>query len=99
MTLEEMTLAERIEKLKQDIGFVDEEADRAVDTFEGFTYGERVRVLGDEDSEGLCAGDEGHIVISTVGGAEYRNERVAIAIIVDGMDAPLEVQPDNIEPA
>ena len=71
--------------------------DRPVEEHEGWHFGERVRVIEDDEVHGFYEGDEGVLVISRVGSAEYRNERVAVSILIDGTDSPMEIDTMAIE--
>jgi hypothetical protein len=93
------SLRAAIARVQQATGYADEDAERAVPEYNGWQYGERVRIIEDDEREGLFAGDEGFIVIGEVGAPEYGNVRTAIHIIPDGMDGPCEVAYDNIESA
>jgi hypothetical protein len=46
----------------------------------------RVRILEDDDNEGLLADTEGELSASVVGAAHFGNERVAFHYTEDGMD-------------
>jgi hypothetical protein len=72
-------------------------ADRAVLERSGWRFGERVRMLDDQDP--FQAGEEGHVVIQEVGSAEFNNRRVAVFFMVEGTDAWDEVDPSNLESA
>lgn len=60
---------------------------------DGWSFGEKVTVLEDDDDHGLCAGDEGMLVIEVIGG------RIVYSILIDGNDTTLQVDPDNIDGA
>jgi hypothetical protein len=95
--MSEKTIEELIEQVREATGAEPDAPDRAVREHEGFTYGDRVRVLDDVEEEGVFADDEGVLVIERVGAAEYQNERVMLGLIPDGMDGAVEVTSDNIE--
>lgn len=65
------------------------DVERPVETHEGFTFGDRVHLI-EEDED--CT-----LVIEIVGGAEYDNERIALFVIPDGTDMPIEAPAWNIE--
>ena len=74
----------------------DEEGRLMVAEYEGWKTGDKIRVLEDDEEEGVWEGNEGTLELEIVGSPDYGNERVSFAIVQDGVD-PLEVQPDNIE--
>lgn len=69
-----------------------DDPERKVETHEGWTYGERVRVVQDDENEGLFEGTEGNLLIEKLGAAEYGNVRVGVFFVEDGMDGPVEVR-------
>lgn len=77
----------------------EEVAERAVLEHDGWRFGERVRVVEDDEDEGVCSGDVGFVLLNEVGAAQYRNVRVSVSILPDGMDAASEVDPSNLESA
>jgi hypothetical protein len=81
--------------VKRETGYVEEE--EAVEEFEGFTYGDRVRVIEDAENEGIFSGDVGYVLPCKVGAVEYGTNRVMLAFLPDGMDSPSEVRPDQVE--
>lgn len=95
-SMAEDTLEDRIAKVKAATGY-DDADEEAVLEAEGFTYGDRVRVVEDNEEEGVFAGDEGFVLPCKVGAAAYGNERVMLAFLIDGFDSPVEVTPDSIE--
>lgn len=75
-----------------------DDRDRKVDELYGFVFGERVRMIRDYDEDaGPFIGDEGVLVLETVGAPEYRNERDDMFLLVDGTSEPVEIAPDVIE--
>lgn len=70
---------------------------RPVAELDGWHYGERVRVLEDDDDAGIGSGEEGWLVLMMVGAAKYQNEHVSVGIVVDGSDSALDVSLDNLE--
>lgn len=90
------TFEEAISRVEAILG---EQINRPVAEHDGWHFGERVRIIDDDDDKGVFAGDEGHVVIEKVGAPEYGNVRTCVAVLVDGTDAPTEVGLDNIEPA
>jgi hypothetical protein len=93
-----MSLAETIKKIEQETGYVEDEPARAVEEHEGWHYGERVRIVEDDDDEGLFADDTGYLILSEVGARKYGNLHTKPYFLPDGMDTPLPVSLDNIEP-
>lgn len=91
------TLEQRMALVKERTGFDEEEPARAVLEHEGFTWGDRVRVIEDDEDNGLFEGDEGFVIIGNVGSAEYRNERVMLAFLGDGFTDPNQCTADQIE--
>lgn len=94
-------LAERVALVKANSHYdpAEDGEDRLVLSYEGFTFGDRVRVIDDDEENGLYADEEGYAVISKAGAAEYRNVRTVLAVLVDGTDCPMEAHPDNLEAA
>lgn len=88
-----------IARIQQETGFVDDDADRAVAEHEGWQYGERVRIVEDDERHGLFMGDEGIVIISEVGAPEFGNVRTMLGVLIDDTDCPMEVSPFNIESA
>jgi hypothetical protein len=88
-----------IARVQQSTGFVDADAERAVASHEGWNYGERVRIVEDDEREHLYAGEEGYVIISEVGAPEYGNVRISLCILLDDTDCPMPVSPFNIESA
>lgn len=91
-----MTDAE-FEKIVADLRAKGLEIDRPVKECEGWTIGERVRVLEDDENEGLYSGDEGVIIPEEVGAIEYGNLRTRLYMVIDGQDAMLAIDGFNIE--
>ncbi|MGH2897173.1 MAG: hypothetical protein ACRDMZ_00750 [Solirubrobacteraceae bacterium] len=87
---------EMVAKLQEEAG-QEVEVERPVAECGGWHFGERVRVIDDDEESGMFAGDEGWLVLETVGAAEHGNERVCFGVLADGFADPVEVQPDNIE--
>ena len=73
-----------------------DDPERAVKEVDGFTFGERVRVLEDDEEEGVFEGDEGVVLIEKVGAAKYGNERAAVFLKCDGRD-PVEITMLEVE--
>lgn len=73
--------------------------ERPVEEFEGWTFGERVRVVEDDEDNGLFEGDEGTLVPEEVGAPEYGNVQVKLYLLIDDTDCPIGVTADQIEPA
>jgi hypothetical protein len=69
----------------------------AVKEYEGFTFGERVRVLEGDDDEGVYEGDEGTVIIETLGSAELGSARTAVFLVVDGLIDPVEITRLEVE--
>lgn len=97
MAEQDTRLAEAIKKVHDATGYVEEE--QAVFEYEGWNYGERVRVTVDNDEEGVFSGDEGYLVPCKLGSVEHRSARTALYMLVTGMSSPVEVKPDEIEAA
>lgn len=55
-----------------------------------------VLVDGDEDM-GPFEDDEGELIAQIVGAAEHRNRRVHFSFIGEGMDAGVDVDPQDVE--
>lgn len=76
----------------------------APETYEGFSRGDRVRVIHDGDGMGYWEGCTGDIEISIVGAPEHGNERVSLSLVNvadeygnhGGVDDGLEVNPHSI---
>lgn len=75
------------------------EVDRPVKEHDGWQFGERVRVIEDDEPHGMYASDEGILVIEEVGSAEHGNVRTAVCILIDDTDCPMEADLFNIEGA
>jgi hypothetical protein len=74
-------------------------ADRAVESYGGFGYGEHVRIVEDDENSGAYAGETGYLVFNEVGAAKYGNVRTAVSVALEGgYDSPLEVDLANVEP-
>jgi hypothetical protein len=78
---------------------IGDEFDRPIEELDGWKFGERVRVLDDDERNGVYEGDEGVLLISEVGAPEYGNVRKAFHILIDDQDCPMEIDPFNIEGA
>lgn len=91
-----MSFQDELQKVEEILG---EKVERPVERYEGYSFGERVRVVEDDDRDGLFAGDEGYLVLQEVGAAEYGNVRTDVGILMDGYDSPQSTDIDNIEPA
>lgn len=91
-----MAFEDELKKVEEILG---EKIESPVERFDGWSFGERVRAVEDDDREGVCAGDEGYLVLQRVGSAEYGNVRTDTSILIDGQDSPLSTDLDNIEPA
>lgn len=89
-----MNLEGKIAEVKEKTGY---EPDRPVDNAYDLNFGERVRVIEDDEDNGVYSGDEGYVILETVGSAEYHNERTWLGLLIDGYDSPVDVEPDNIE--
>ena len=74
------------------------EVERPVASKAGFIFGQRVRVLEDDEDNGIFAGDEGWLVIEEVGAAEYHNIRTVLGFLADGLDCANTIASDNLEP-
>jgi hypothetical protein len=72
--------------------------DAAVKEHDGFTFGERVRVLEGDDDEGVYEGDEGTVIIEALGLAELGSARTAVFLVVDGLIDPVEITGLEVEP-
>lgn len=92
--LQRLAEAELAEIAKLDAELDDPE--RKVEEYEGIYFGQKARVLEDDEENGVFEGDEGRIIIEKLGAAEYGNLRTAMFIIIDGM-GPVEVEPENLE--
>jgi hypothetical protein len=88
------TFEEAIEHLRTELGEVPE---RPIAEYDGWSFGERVRVL--EDSEEVNAGDEGMLVIERVGSALHGSERICASILLDDVQATYEVGLSDLESA
>jgi hypothetical protein len=73
------------------------EIDRPVEEFEGFAFGDEVRVIEDDEEQGAYAGDEGIAMPEEVGSVEHGNLQVKMYVLVEGYDSTVEVDPDNLE--
>lgn len=73
--------------------------ERAMPEHAGFSFGDRVRVLEDDEDRGLFEGAEGVLIIEQVGAPEYNNVRTALYFVEDGMESGNEVHADDIEQA
>lgn len=91
-----MAFRDELQKIEEILG---EKIPEAVEQYDGWSFGERVRAIEDDDREGLYSGDEGYLVLQRVGAAQYGNVRTDVAIVVDGQDVPLSTDLDNIESA
>jgi hypothetical protein len=91
-----MAFRDELQKIEELIG---EKIPQPVESYDGWSFGERVRVIEDDDREGLCAGDEGYLVLQTVGAAQYGNVRTDVGVLMDGYDSPLSTDLDNLEAA
>lgn len=89
-----LTLDEAVAAVEKATGFA---ADRPVAELHGWHYGERVRILEDDDEHGIFAGDEGWLIFEEVGAVEYHNLRVSAGFVPDGQDSGDEVSLDNLE--
>lgn len=89
------------EKFDAEVQRLEEHLDdpaNAVHELDGFQFGERVRVIEDDEDNGIFAGDEGDLILEEVGAVEYGSQRVMACIVQDGM-GPMEISTDNIEGA
>lgn len=82
---------EEFDQKKTELAEYLDERDRAVKEHDGFVFGERIRVLEDDEDQGLYADDEGVLIIEKVGHPGGHNERTAVYLIVDGTDSPVEI--------
>lgn len=87
-----------MEKIRKATGYVEDEPSRAVEEHEGWHYGERVRIMEDDDAEGLYEGDAGYLIFSEVGARAHGNLHIKPYFLMDGYDSPSPVSLDNIEP-
>lgn len=71
--------------------------DRPVAEYEGWHFGERVRVIEDDEEAGAFEGDEGWLTLEMVGAPEHGNERVSAGFLGEGMADPIEISLDSIE--
>jgi hypothetical protein len=62
-------LDELVAQVREQTGYT---AERAVLRFNEWTFGERVRIVEDDDGGGLCSGEEGVLVLEEVGGCAKR---------------------------
>lgn len=85
------------EELGRINGLLGDEVSRPVKDAHGWSFGERVRVIEDDENAGVFENDEGWIVLESVGAAEYGNVRTAFMILLDGSDCPIEIPFDIIE--
>lgn len=90
-------LGDRLRALLEVNGIVDDPVVRPVRDYDGWTFGDRVRVLEDDDEAGLSEGEEGVLVLEKVGAPEFNSERVAVSILIDGESSTREVDPGIIE--
>lgn len=88
---------QEFEKLVADLRAKGVETERPVKEHDGWTIGTRVRVLEDDEDNGLYADTEGIVLPEEVGAVEYQNLHVKLFFLEDGMDAPIDVDPDNLE--
>lgn len=91
-----MPFEDELQKVEELIG---QKIERPVERYDGWSFGERVRVIEDDERDGLCAGDEGYLVLQEVGGAQYGNVRTDVGVLMDGYDTPLSTDLDNLESA
>jgi hypothetical protein len=87
-------LDEAVKLVEDATGF---RADRPVAELNGWHYGERVRVIEDDDPNGVYADDEGYLVLEEVGSVELGNLRIAAGIVPDGQDCENDISLDNLE--
>lgn len=92
-------LQDTIAKICNETGLDKEDAaERAVAEHNAWHFGERVRIVEDDEGRGLYAGEEGYLLIHEVGAPEHNNVRVSMSILMDGYDSPGgEVTPDDFE--
>lgn len=93
MSLTDKQFEDRKRELEQHLG----NHTRAVKDYEGFTFGERVRVLEDSEEDGVYAGDEGTVIIEKVGHAGGYNERTGVFLLIDGQIDPVEITALEVE--
>lgn len=91
-----MTFEDELKKVEEILG---SKIARPVESYDGWSFGERVRAIEDDERDGISAGDEGYLVLQEVGAVEYGNVRTDTAILIDGYDDPCSTDLDNIEPA
>lgn len=93
------TIEERIEQIKRATGVTDDEMfERPVLEHDGYSFGERIRIVADDEQRGLYGGDMGYLILGEVGAPQYGNVRTAMHILIDEYDSLEEVTPDDIEP-
>lgn len=90
MTNEEFS--QRVEKLRKLT-----EIDRPVKEKDGWSFGERVTPLEDDEEHGIYTGTDGYLILEEVGGEEYGNLQVKAYYLEDEMDAVNEISLYNIE--
>jgi hypothetical protein len=93
MSMASETFEQAVERLRG-LGF---EFDRPVAELDGWQFGEAVRILEDDEDNGIFEGAEGWIGFERVGSAEYHTERVQPVFYEQHYDSGNEVSLDNIE--
>lgn len=91
-----MAFSDELKKVEE---LTSDPIERPVEKHEGWSFGERVRAIEDDERDGVFAGDEGYLVLQEVGSTEYDSVRVDVAILLDGTDSPISTDVYNIESA
>ena len=82
--------------------------DPDIGTHEGFSIGDQVMMLDDVDEMGIVEGEEGQIIgFTKVPPAEDKqiamifgndpNGYIAIYVLIDGTEMPIEIKPEKME--
>lgn len=95
MTITEAEFAQAKEELKDKL----DDPDRAVKKYDDFTFGERVRLLEDNEEEGVFAGEEGRVIIEQLGSEEHGSLRTAVFLVAEGFVDPVEITGLEVESA
>lgn len=74
-----------------------DELDRKVEEYDGLRFGDRGRIVEDNENLMIYEGEEGYVILETVGAPEYGNVHTGVYFLVDGSDSPMQVTSDLIE--
>jgi hypothetical protein len=93
-----MSTIEPFEQAKERLAQYLDDRDRAVAEKDGWHFGEKVQIIEDaEQPDTVYEGDEGFLILETVGAPEFGNERVAAFIVQPGLVDPVEVDLGNVQ--